>query len=202
MINTFRNNKKSKRSSKSRNNNNNRKSKAIMPHLKWYQVAWSSSVNATGVVGFFLNPSSGTAANERIGDVLSPRIVNTKIITIAGDASNCLRLIFYQTFNGGFTAVGDLLQNGPTGFPDIQSQYQPYVQKYIKIYHDKTYPLVTGANNMERTIEVRFAPKLPQVYSSGTGTTASGNIQYILISDSGVSPHVAVTFNSLTWFSN
>jgi hypothetical protein len=202
MLNLYKQSKQNKNSNKRRRAQPRAARANPLTHLKYYQIAFTGTVSSLPTLGFFLNPLKGTDANERVGDIVSPRIITTKIIMLPGDPSNSVRIIFFQTLNPGILGASELLQDGPTGSPDVASHYQPYSQKYIKVMYDKTHILVTGANNMEKTLTIRCAPKFPLIYQAGTFNVISGNLQYIIVSDSGIIPHVALTFNSLCWFSD
>jgi hypothetical protein len=157
------------------------------------------SVTATGTFTTVDLPiTQGTANGQRTGDEIEIDSIRFRSTMYFGDPQgNVIRVIFLQVHGSstGF-AVSDLLSNGSSGFPDVNSHYVPFVEgKRFTILHDQKYVMIPNASNSTRSVNwdcKNYIKRIP--FFPGGGFAESGQTLMFTISDSGIIPNPALDF--------
>lgn len=157
------------------------------------------SVTATGTFSTIDLPiTQGTANGQRTGDEIMIDFIRFRSTMYFGDLQgNVIRVIFLQVHGSatGF-AISDLLSNGSSGFPDVNSFYVPFAEgKRYTILHDKKYVMIPNASNstVSENWDCRnFIKRIP--FFPGGGFVESGQTLMFTISDSGIIPNPALDF--------
>jgi hypothetical protein len=157
------------------------------------------SVTATGTFSTIDLPiTQGTANGQRTGDEITIDFIRFRSTMYFGDPQgNVIRVIFLQVHGSstGF-AISDLLSNGSSGFPDVNSFYVPFVEgKRFTILHDEKYVMIPNASNSTKSVNwdcKNFIKRIP--FFPGGGFAESGQTLMFTISDSGIIPNPALDF--------
>lgn len=157
--------------------------------------------------------AQGLADTERVGDSLTLagsvnldlEIVNST--GVGSDAYNNLRVVIFQ-WHPNSTPIGtSIFINGPSGGPDIYSQYNHDLRQQYKILFDRTfrtagngqaatspYTDITSTGLRKFFISLKRANK--HVQFAGAGTTGTNLLYVALVSDSSATPHPAITYST------
>jgi len=158
----------------------------------------------------------GVTDSTRIGDELTMVAVRFRfeILNSLGalsDAFNNFRVCIFQWKPNSVPAAVDVFIPGPSGAPDIWSNYGHDFRSQFTILYDETFKTVgnqlaattpgtaiTTTGVQERKISLKFA--LKKVHYAAGGVTA-GNLLYLaLVTDSSVVPHPTITYQMKMFF--
>jgi hypothetical protein len=157
------------------------------------------AVTATGTITTINLPTvQGTANGQRTGDEIFIDAIKLRSTMYFGDPNgNVIRLIILQALGTPTgLAVSDILSNGSSGFPDVNSHYVPFVPgKRYKILYDAKHIMIPNASNSTISCDVNVSKFVKKIAFFPGGTFAeTGQTLMFTISDSGIIPNPALDF--------
>lgn len=147
--------------------------------------------NTTGYVLHLTSISQGDGASTRDGNSILLRSVQSRFSLYSADATQVIRVIYFQWFPESTPTVTDILSNTYTGDVNlVNSPYELHARSQFRILADRTYALEGSSNELaiDRIMVKKFARRM--VTFDTTSTTAPINGLYMLVvSDSGAVSH-------------
>jgi len=155
-------------------------------------------IDTTGRIDAIFIPVVGTLSDQRTGDVTQITAGFLRFGITVSDTTNVVRIMLVQSFGSDVPTTGTVLQNGPSGSPDVFSFYQNYTQTKFSILYDSVFGQYVNASTGQIVKSVRFPGNMfmRPSWQYNSGTQVEGGIYLLLISDSGVVPHPQVVYNT------
>lgn len=160
----------------------------------------SIAVDWTGGVNSLCDINQGLGDTERTGDHIVLKRLLFRYQCVAADTSNNVRLLLFTWFPSSAPNTGLVLSSigsaiSPYGFPNHDQRAN------FRIHKDVMIGLSTVSDyQREGIIDLKFSS--PVQYVAGSGSTATGKLYLLYISDSGVVAHPTLTFVSKVEFTD
>lgn len=179
----------------------------------YYDVNNTGLVSSSGSIIPLSGLSAGTSDQQRIGDNIEVTSLNVRMQWYYGDETNICRCIVFQWLNSDATAPvpNQIIQSDILGFvgaPSGQYSKDNCGYNWVPLV-DKTITLAGVSPNsisqssvklMEMTItnkDLKKGKRTPHLQYLGGGTTGTGMLYMLLISDSTVAfPHPTVYWDA------
>lgn len=141
-------------------------------------------------------PTLGTGNSNRIGQTITPTVIQLKGVFSYSDPYNLIRMMVVQWHPDNqvdvplaqdfFNAVGNLhAPDSNTPDPSIRNRYT--------VLSDRRY-VVSSAGPVAREFNFSVYPKKKILFNTGL-TTGKNHIYVVAVSDSGVAPHAGWRLN-------
>lgn len=157
------------------------------------------AVTATGTFTTISLPTiQGTANGQRTGDEIFLDAIRFRSTLYFGDPQgNVIRIIVLQVYGSpAGIVISDLLSNGSSGFPDVNSFYTPFVEgKRYTILHDRKYIMIPNSSNSTRSVDFNCKNFIKKIaFTPGGSFAETGQVIMFTISDSGIIPNPALDY--------
>lgn len=166
----------------------------------------------------FWNVAQGYSDSQRVGDRLEwcgsmeLKIQATNGEGATADIYNNIRQIIFQWHPNSTPVAGSILLNGPSGNPDVYSNYSHDNRQQYTVIFDKVYRTVGNggvasgsyADNMTTgvlhySIPLKKCQKQVQ-FAAGSSTVATNMFYQLSVSDSALATHPQITLSIKTFF--
>lgn len=151
------------------------------------------------------NIVQGTADSQRTGDRLTLKNIQSRISIIGADATNVIRLIFFQWYQNTATStpvIGSILQNPTYSWVSAINDTNQDAGLF-RIIYDKTYQLSLSGNNQGLVKKLNFyGRRLPRksLQFNPANTTGFNQVYCLAVSDSVAVTHPSVLVYSRTTY--
>lgn len=157
------------------------------------------SANPVGTLGYIADLSiiaQGDGDQNRQGDEAHLTSMEFKYDWTIADTFNRCRVIIFRWLDDAAPGIADILLGGVSGVPQVYSSYNKDGRNKFNILYDKTEVgvLVPAPNSVKYHEGSRKLTGTLR-YNAG-GTSGTGHIHLLAISDSGVASDPTLTFTS------
>lgn len=180
-----------------------------------YSILGVSLTTTPAITGVPFDISQGDGDNNRDGDQYDlAGSISLKFQLLAGDTTNLVRMFVFQwkalSYATPVPVIGDVLLNGPSGSPDIWSQYNHDTRFSYTILWDRTYSLVgngtsgtfpgTTSTQIYRTVRISLRRARKKVQLRGGGGQGTNRLFIVYMSDSGAATHPQLSYTTKTFY--
>lgn len=166
------------------------KANAELKYLDYLTTA--TGINSGGyLVGPITAITQNISGSNRIGDQVKIDSIWAHEQLICGDATNFVRIVWFQWFQNTATIVptlGAILQNPavPTFSPINETNVDG---KLFRVISDKCYSMTTSGANQCLSIKKRLKPPRKIIEFNPTATTGFNHVYCYVVSDSIAAPN-------------
>lgn len=174
--------------------------------IEWHHFDYSSNVSPSysGSIVSVSSVTQGDGDSQRSGDNIYATSLQCRYFVYNGDDNNMVRVVAIQYFGDDTPVVGDVF--GSTG--TVSSVLDNYVndkvgkKKLIRVLYDRlttvNAPFSGGLTYRAHSFKVRL--KRRQIQYQAGGTSGTGKIYLLFISDSAAVVHPTVYYKTRLWF--
>lgn len=172
----------------------------VKEHDEMNNTTISTTINNTDPIQTLVR---GTDANDFIGDKINPTGLSIRMVGLAGDSHNIVRLLVIQDKDiVGSPTLGTMFEN--TTYPAVSSLNTNYTHQYNVLY-DKTIALSTngggGAFPFVKRIYIK-GKRLRQIRFDSAGDCNAGQIWIVGVSDSNALAHPSFQIYTRLYFTD
>lgn len=169
------------------------------------------SISTSGAIFQLCSIPQGDTDISRDGDRVYLKKMYVRGTVRVNDETNIVRLIFFQWKPNTAATIAQILLNGPSGSPDVQSNYAHDQRQMYKILYDKTWVLAGPGTTPETPVTPTTTRHFQCILSRGlirqlqftAGTTTGTNqIYYLALSDSSIGAHPTLSMSTKVMFTD